>query len=173
MKAQGQPWGGNIRALRNVVERAYETARIEGSQFIDTGHVRKTLDILKKVKKPATEQHTEDRMDESSIETIEQWLGDAVSRLGVEHCTHENLQTLIRRLAERFFQQAVDHFAKTGGKPYARIAKIMKMDYKALLGNTQLTTLKMRDLLDDLLKPTVSPTEEASDRMDHPSGTDT
>lgn len=176
MKAQGQPWRGNVRALRNVVERAYETARIEGSGFIDTGHVRKTLDILKKVKKPAEEQRKGDSMDEISIETIEQWLGDAVSRLGVEHCTHENLQTLIRWLAERFFQQAVDHFAKTGGnwnQTYARIAEIMKMDRKPLLNNKELISLKMRDLLDELLKPDVSPKEEASNGIDNRPSIDT
>ena len=87
-------------------------------------------------------------MDEISIDSIKQWLGDVVPHL---ECTHENLQTLIRWLAERFFQQAVDHFAKTGGRPYAQIAKIMKMDRKSLLNNKELISLKMRDLLDELL----------------------
>jgi DNA-binding NtrC family response regulator len=162
LSERGQPWDGNIRALRNVVERAYETAAIEEYKNIDIGHVRRTLDILRKVKLPDDELEGSrmrgSETDEMSIEKIKEFLLTAVTKLDIQENTYDNLQSLEEHIKSCFFHRAINEFInRYQGKPplnlrYAKVAEILGIDRKKL-NNSQW----MKEKVDECLTETFLP----------------
>ena len=168
LRTEGWPWDGNIRALQNVVNGAYEMAAIEQSRLIGIDHVRPTLNIYKRLQTRERDEEKEQQKEEVSIDDIRRWLEDAVGHLGIEDCGYDNLQSLIRWLAELFFRRAVDCFAKTGGdfrRPVAGIKRIMGIEGKQLDNNKEIISLKMKDLLNKILAQEY-PTENAANHSD-------
>ena len=181
LKSQEQIWEGNIRALQNVVNRAYEIAYIEGSDTIDIDHIRRTLhifdglvnqetgktqkqnyeatkDIVKQLLElirtsNITETNVEDDK-EISIDDIKNWLDKAFKKLDLNSCTNENLQDLLGYISKLFFHKAINSNSKIiGERLYSQIAKIMGINPRQIYSNKQISTLKIKDLIDEINRP--------------------
>lgn len=178
LKSQDQIWEGNIRALQNVVNRAYEMAKIEDSATIDIDHIRRTLhifdglvnqevgktqeqnyettkDVVKQLLELIrTSNITETKVEddkEISIDDIKLWLDKAFKRLDLNSCTNENLQDLIGHISKLFFLKAINSNSKIIGEhSRSHIAKIMGINPKQIHNNKQISTLKIKDLIDEI-----------------------
>ena len=164
MRTRGFPWNGNIRELKTIVDRAYELAATEQSRIIKPGHVRRTLDIFKQFGESPPPSA---RPDDITIDSIEAWLEEAVPGLPLGECTYSNLQDLIKLLTHLFFQVAIENQTKTMNwswhRRYSRIASVLQMDSRKLSNPTQLVTLTMKDVLDELLEPYNKSNTESKD----------
>jgi DNA-binding NtrC family response regulator len=176
--SQDQIWTGNIRALQNVINRAYEMAHIEGSNTIDIDHIKRTLQIFdglanqeivkqnyetaKNVVKQLqeliqttniTETKPEDDK-EISMGDIKLWLDKAFKRINLNSCTNENLQDLIGYISKLFFVKIIASKLKSSGNySYIDIAETMGINPRQIYSNNQISTLKIRDLIDDINLP--------------------
>jgi len=178
LKSQDQIWKGNIRALQNIVNRAYEMAYIEGSNTIDIDHIKRTLqifdglvnqevvntqeqnyetakDVVKQLleliqSKNITETNIEDDK-EISIDDIKLWLDKAFKRINLNSCTNENLQDLIEWISKLFILKAIDSNTNIRGKRlYSHVARIMEINPRQIYSNNQISTLKIKDLIDGI-----------------------